>query len=134
MYTQTRRIKDSVIVYFKVDYNIHRIVPLHGPLVIWIVLPSNRLFLPPRPLPHTLPPPPLPRTPPPSGPDSNNDIINMYNTYVSNYVAIYTIHTYTHARTHAHTHTRTHTHTHVHTLLHVHTLTIHTHTVCTLVT
>ena len=61
-----------------IHYSIHSmIVPLYGPLVIRIVLPSNWLSLPPRPLPRPLPPPP--RTPPappppPPGPNSNSGI------------------------------------------------------------
>ena len=58
-------------------------LPLYGPLVILMVLPSNWLSLPPRPLPRPLPPPPPPRTPPPApppGPNSNNCDFIFFNT------------------------------------------------------
>lgn len=60
------------------------VVPLYGPLVIRIVLPSNWLSLPPRPLPRPLPPPP--RTPPPPPPGPYSVTLNSNNIYYHSYL------------------------------------------------
>ena len=64
---------------------IYKYLPLYGPLVILMVLPSNWLSLPPRPLPRPLPPPPPPRTPPPApppGPNSEIIVISYSSTHL----------------------------------------------------